>query len=452
MKPIVVFLPMILLLSAKPPVRKPETLLFRHMTLINGKGGQPLKDADMLIKGSTIVAVGNDLPSDGATVIDLKDKTIMPALISDHTHVGLIHGPNEAGNTYTREHILGELAKYERYGVGTVQVMGTDRPLMFTSGLRDSSMNGLLPGARLHSAGYGFGMPDGAPPVEMGMTNVFRPAQASEVAAEMDSLVKVKPDMVKLWIDDFGGKYKSKMSPLVYQTIITEAHKRKLRVAAHVYYLADARALINDGVDILAHSIRDSVIDDALLVTMKARHVAYIPTLSLDEYAYIYARRPEWIDDDFFKASLEPGVYEMITSKQYQDNLKNSPAYARNMAAFEIALKNLKKIFDAGILVCLGTDSGAMMLRAQGFSEHLELQLMVQAGLTPLQALTVATANSARLLHIDGQIGTLEKGKTADFIILDGHPETEIKDTRKILAVYKAGRLVSKGPLDKTVQ
>lgn len=447
MKRILFFLPMFFLLSAQPPAKGPAGILFRHATLIDGRGGQPLKDADILVKGDRIAAIGQGLKVAGAAVVNLEGKTMLPALISDHVHVGLIHGPQGAGETYTREHILGELAKYQDYGIGTIQVMGTDRPMLFDRGIRDSSQAGLLPGARLYSAGYGFGMPAGAPPVEMGMTNVFRPTDASQVAAEMDSLVRVKPDMVKLWIDDFGGKYKAKMSPAVYGAIIREAHARGLRVAAHVYYLSDARSLVGDGVDILAHSIRDSVIDDGLLAAMQARHVAYIPTLSLDEYAYIYARRPEWIDDAFFKASLEPGVYALITSKEYQDNLQHSPAFARNMAAFEIALQNLKKIFDAGILVCLGTDSGAMMLRAQGFSEHLELQLMVQAGLTPLQALTAATQRAAQLLHIDGQIGTLEKGKIADLLIVDGNPATDIRDTRKIVAVYKAGTLVSKGPL-----
>ncbi|HEY4937220.1 MAG TPA: amidohydrolase family protein, partial [Puia sp.] len=195
------------------------------------------------------------------------------------------------------------------------------------------------------------------------------------------------------------------------------------------------------------HSIRDSVIDDALVQEMKDKHVSYIPTLSLDEFAYIYARKPDWINDAFFKASLEPGVYEMISSEKYQNDLKNAPSYARNVHAFETALKNLKKLYDAGILISLGTDSGAMPIRAQGFSEHLELELMVQAGLTPLQALTVATRNASILLKINKNYGTLEKGKVADFIILDDNPVNDIKNTRKIIAVYKAGKKVSEGPL-----
>lgn len=425
-----------------------EALLFRDVTLIDGNGGVPLEHIDILIKADTIAAIGKKMDTAGVKVLPLAGKTIMPALISTHVHVGTLKGTTTKSVNYTRANILAQLKKYEAYGVGTIQVMGTDRPMLFTSGLRDSSMNGLLPGARMYSAGYGFGVPQNAPPVDFGMDQVYRPASASQVPAQMDSLAKLKPSMVKMWVDDFGGKFK-KMDPTIYQAIITAAHQRHLRVASHLYYAADARKLVAEGIDVIGHSIRDRVIDDALVAQIKAKGVAYIPTLSLDEYAYIYARKPEWMNDGFFKASLEPGVYKMITSKKYQDDLRNSPAYPRSVAAFEIALRNLKKLYVAGVLVAMGTDSGATPIRTQGFSEHMELELMVQAGLTPLQAISVATKNSAELLRIAAQYGTLEKGKKADLIILRNNPATDIKNTRSIEAVYKAGKQVSKGPLNK---
>ena len=426
--------------------RVSNIVLFKNATLIDGNGGTPADHTDLLVQNELITALGHNLHAAGAQEIDMTGKTVMPALISAHVHVGTLNGTTTKGENYTRDNILRQLKKYENYGVTTIQVMGTDRPLLFTSGLRDSSLKGLLPGARLYSAGYGFGTPQGGPPVEMGMDQVFRPLVAARVPAEMDSLAKLKPSMVKMWIDDFGGRF-TKMDPLVYKTIITEAHKHGLKAAAHVYYLADARRLVTDGIDIFAHSIRDSVIDDALVQQMKSKNIMYIPTLSLDEYAYIYARKPDWINDAFFKASLEPGVYEMITSEKYQNDIKNSPSYTKNAAAFETALRNLKKLYAAGILISLGTDSGATPVRAQGFSEHLEMELMVQAGLTPLQAITAATRNASRVLKIDKAYGTLEKGKVADMIILGANPATDIKNTRTIEAVYKAGKEVSKGPV-----
>lgn len=407
-----------------------------------------MEHTDILVKGDTISSVGKNLDTAGFTVINLAGKTIMPALISSHVHVGTLKGTTTNSGNYTYDNILSQLKKYQDYGVTTIMVMGTDRPMLFSSGLRDSSMNGLLPGARFHSAGYGFGVPKGAPPVSFGMDNVYRPSSADQVAAMIDSLAKVKPDFVKMWLDDFGGKFK-KMDPAIYKAIITEAHQHHLRVVSHAYYLSDARKLVTDGVDVIGHSIRDSVMDDQFIQVMKAKNVAYIPTLSLDEFAYIYARKPEWVDNDFFKNSLEPGVYDMVTSKKYQDSLRNSPAYPKTVAAFNTALVNLKKLYDAGILVAMGTDSGATPVRAQGFSEHLELELLVQAGLTPLQAIGVATKNSAHLLKIDSQFGTIETGKMADLIILNSNPAKDIKATRDIDAVYKAGKKVSAGPLAK---
>jgi len=236
-----------------------------------------------------------------------------------------------------------------------------------------------------------------------------------------------------------------KIQPEVYRAIIEEAHKNGIRVAAHLYYLEDAHRLIDMGVDIFAHSVRDKEMDDALIAKMKAKGTIYTPTLTRDGYEFFYGSVQPWINDPFFRAALEPGVYEAITTDAYRKKVMDNPRYQKNVAAYKMALRNLKKVHDGGVLVALGTDSGAQTVRAQGFSEHLELQLMVDAGLTPLQAITVSTRNACKALNVKDQ-GTLAPGMNADFIVLGENPENNIKATQKIESVWKNGVLVNVGP------
>jgi imidazolonepropionase-like amidohydrolase len=411
-------------------------ILFKNANIIGDSSGAAIA-TDILVENGKITDIGKGLSGADATTVDLSGKTVMPAIISSHVHIGTLKGTTSSAENYTRENILNQLNKYASYGVTNIQVLGTDRPLLFANGFYDSIRNGLMHGARMLSAGYGFNVPQANVDPNSAQSLVYRPASASQVPAEMDSLAALKIAIVKMWVDDFN-KTLPKMDPAVYKAIIDEAHKRNMKVAAHVYYLADARKLVEDGVDILAHSIRDSVVDGAFLALMKGKNTTYIPTLALEKFAYTYGGETEWINDPFFKASLEPGVYEMITSEKYKTDTKNSPAYARSENAFRISLINVKKIFDAGILVALGTDSGAFPIRTQGFAEHLEMQLLVEAGLTPSQALGVATKNSAKTLSLD-EFGTIAKGKIADLLILNSDPSSNIKNTRDIFAVYKEG-------------
>lgn len=148
----------------------------------------------------------------------------------------------------------------------------------------------------------------------------------------------------------------------------------------------------------------------------------------------------------FFRAALDPGVLEMITSSDYRVKTRASKVAAQEAAALPIAMRNLKKIYDAGILVALGSDSGATPIRVQGFAEHMELALMVQSGFTPLQAISVATRNGAQLLGAANQYGALEPGKKANFIVLERDPSKDIRNTQLIRAVWKNGANVSDGP------
>jgi imidazolonepropionase-like amidohydrolase len=423
-----------------------QPIVLTNVTIIDGTGTPTQHNRTVAIKGDRIQSIGaghENTPS-SAKVIDLQGQTIMPLIINTHGHLGLTKGSSESAANQTDDNIRHQLLRYQEYGVGAMLSMGTDGKRF--AEIREESRRGTLPGADVYTAGMGFGAKNGVPPAAMGFTEVFRPETPAEARSEVAKQVPQKPDFIKLWVDDFWGQY-PKMSPEIYGAIIDEAHKNGLRVAAHVYHLEDARWLVADGVDVLAHSIRDADVDDALIAEMKKHNVAYIPTLSLDDFAFAYGDSPKWIDDLFFTAALDPGVREMITSPEYKAKVQSNKVAALEQAALPQAMRNLKKICDAGILVSLGTDSGATPIRIQGFAEHMELVLMVQAGLTPIQAITIATLNAAKLLHIEDQYGTLTAGKKANFIVLEKDPSQDIHNTQTIRAVWKDGTKISDGPI-----
>ncbi|SFE54843.1 Imidazolonepropionase [Chitinophaga sp. CF118] len=410
---------------------------FKDITLIDGSGNAAQPHVNLLINADTIVSVisGNHIPPN-AKVIDMSGKTVMPLLISGHEHLGLLKGNTSTADNYTRENVIRQLKRYLHYGVGTVLSLGTDQPLVFA--LRDSSGKGLIPGATILTAGYGFGVKGGSPPPAFGQ-HTLRPETPEQAISDVDKLAILQPDFIKIWVDDGGGSMPKVAQP-VYEAIIKEAHEKGLKVAAHVYFLEDARQLVNAGIDLLAHSIRDKEVDAALITAMKEKGVFYIPTLALDEYGFIYAGQPEWINDPFFIRSLEPGVWDMITSDVYKKEQQEDKNRGKKMRAFMTAVVNLRKLDSAGVKIAMGTDAGAFPVRAQGFSEHLELQLMVEAGLSPLKVISCATLNGATLLGIEKHTGTLVAGKKADFMILDGDPSQDINNTRHIVEVWKNGK------------
>jgi imidazolonepropionase-like amidohydrolase len=381
------------------------------LTVIDGTGRPATPHRNLILEGGLIRSIGaatEPIPA-GAIVIEIWGMTIMPQIINAHGHVGLLKGTTLAWDDYGEENIRRHLLQYESFGGGAVLSMGSDSAAIFA--FRELSRSGRLPGASVFTAGTGFGVKDALPPITMGLALVNRPETPEEARQQVRALAANKPEVIKMWVDDSWGQF-PKMEPAIYTAIIDEAHRHKIRVAAHVFHLEDARDLIHRGVEILAHSVRDAEIDDELLSEMNERRVTYIPTLSLDEFAFAYRDAPGWLHNPFFQASLEPGVLTMVTSPAYRDKVRSNPKTSRELAALAVAQKNLKKVHDAGILVVLGSDSSATPIRPIGFAEQMELQLMVQAGLTPLQSIAVAMRNGARMLGIAGETGTLEPGLT----------------------------------------
>jgi imidazolonepropionase-like amidohydrolase len=425
-------------LAATP---QPMTAL-THVRVIDGTGRAPLEDATVVIKGNHILAVqpnGAAVPA-AAQVVDLHGDTVMPGLINAHGHLALIADGQNSATSYTAEHVLAELRQYESYGVTAMLSLGLNRDLLYS--IRQQQRQGKVDGATVFTADRGIGVPDAAPPLPAAPDQLYRPATAAEARAAVDEMAKRHPDMVKIWVDSLGGT-KPEMPPEIYRAVIEEAHKHHLRVAAHIYYLADAKTLVNDGVDVLAHSVRDKPVDQELIDAMKRRGVWYLPTFTVDESFYIYAEHPGFMQINFFKEAISPELLTMFNSDAYSQKVDRDPKTAQHKADFAMDQKNLKALYDAGVLVGFGTDSGAMPARIPGFSEHRELEDMVQAGLSPMQAIVCATRSNAALLGIEAKRGTLRPGKRADLIVLAANPLDDITNTRSIVTIFHDGRKVA---------
>ena len=443
MRPIVRHLFTLCLALAPAAAFAQQPTILHNARLIDGTGAPARGHVDITLRNGLIEAIA---PSGNPTgdVVDCTGKTIIPGLISAHSHVGiLLNNAEPSATAYTTENVTVALNQYERYGVTTILSLGLNRDLVYT--LRAQQRTGTLGGATLFTAGRGIGVPNAAPGLAVAADQIYRPATPAEARKNVGDFATHHADIVKVWVDPLHGKAPG-MDPAIYAAVIDEAHKDHLHVAAHVYTLADARQLVQNGVDVLAHSVRDQRVDSSFTESMLQHHTWYIPTLALDEAFFVYATNPEVMQTNFFRQAAGPQLLAKLQAPDYIVKTLSALQTAQSQKDAAIARQNLKTLYDAGVQIAFGTDSGAVVGRIPGFSEHRELEDLVQTGLSPLQALTVATGQTGQLLHtLDPtlNLGMIAPGYSADLIVLSADPLTDIKNTRRIAAVYHHGRAIA---------
>ena len=415
-----------------------ETRVLQHFTLIDGTGREPVADAAMIITDGRITWVGpakNLKAPAGADTKDLSGKFVMPGIINLHGHVGNVINLTQDPKFFTRANIEKNLQTYARYGVTTVLSMGTDQDEIYK--VRAAQRAGRPNMARVYTAGLGFTAKGGYG----GLAGVTYALNGnSEIAKDIASLKSKQADMVKIWVDDHLGTMK-KMPLEMSKGIIDASQKQGMRVAAHVFYLQDAKDLTAAGVNGLAHSVRDQAIDQELIDSMKKHGTWQIATtLSREASMFVYGKTPKFVDDPFFTRAVSPQVIATLKDPAYQKKIASDHDFAQYPGFFENAKRNLKKQVDSGVKYGFGTDSGPPG-RFPGYFEHWEMELMVQAGLTPKQVIGAATKNSAEFLGAQ-DLGTLEPKKWADLIVLDKNPLLDIRNSRTIQSVYIAGNPV----------
>jgi imidazolonepropionase-like amidohydrolase len=212
-------------------------------------------------------------------------------------------------------------------------------------------------------------------------------------------------------------------------------------MAVHIFYLADAMATVEAGADFIGHSVRDVPVDAAFANALKRRDVCYCPTLTREISTFVYESTPPWVNDPFFTKGVSADIVKQLSDPNRQAQIRSSPGFKLGQqykTGLEVAKKNLKALADQGVRIAMGTDTGPPA-RFQGFFEHLEMEMMVEAGLTPMQALVAATGDAAQC-HRNTDLGVIAPGKVADLLVLGANPADDIRNLRQIEQVWVGGR------------
>jgi len=419
----------LLRLDAQTPGTGTGPMLFEGARLITGDGRPAIENSAFVVEGSRITQVGTrgavKRPA-GSTVVDLQGKTVMPALIDAHSHLGYtdVRTGDTSSTHYTRENLLDHLRRYAYYGIAATLSMGLDRGELPYE-LRAKPVDGT---ALFLTAGRGIAMPNAGPNALYWRDAPYGVTTEVEARQAVRELAAKKVDVVKIWVDD-RNKTVTPLPPSLYRPIIQEAHALGLRVVAHVYYLADAKELLRAGIDGFAHGIRDLEVDDEIMALFKARPQFFlIPNLP---------DTPPFGNDLVW-------LSETLPWPQVEALKRAAATTLSRPRLFDVQARSLKKLAAAGVRIAFGTDAG--IGAPYGWSAHAEIADMVAAGMTPAQVIVAATRTSAEVLRLDA-LGTLAPGKSADFIVLNANPLENIANTRRISQVYLRGRQINREAL-----
>jgi imidazolonepropionase-like amidohydrolase len=440
LKRALVVLVLAFLFGCKPPEESLQKAIIGAV-LIDGTGGPPLSNSVVIVAGSRIRAVGNranmPIPA-GVEKINGAGKFLVPGLIDLHIHPGSHGGPVFKAADYTRERIGQNLNAYLYFGVTSVRSMGTDRQAAFD--VRNAERTGQLQTARLFTAGRGFTAPGGHPSQEVGDV-VIQTDSPEDARREVDMLAGQKVDAIKIWVDDLGGKA-PKIKPAVIDAVLDEARKYGIPVTAHIYSLADTRHLVEAGAAGFLHMIRDTEdIDPAFIAKLRDLRIVFAPTLVRQELDWLFAEHPEFLSDPDVARSVDADV--IAAARQAAHTTHASPAEREE---FERAKRNTRRLAEGGVLIGVGSDGGSA-LDFPGLMTHREVELLVEAGLSPMDALVAATKNGALALRKGDELGTIEPGRLADLMLLSANPLEDIRNLRKIDQLMLDGEWVDRPAL-----
>ncbi|MGY1425362.1 amidohydrolase family protein [Lysobacter sp. A289] len=382
---------------------KGETIAITHATVFDGSGAAPYP-ATVLIRDQRIVGVdpGLKVPK-GAVVVDAAGKTLMPGLFDLHTH----WTPNSSPSSSA---VLSGV--YLAAGVTTVNDFH-QAPESYAP-RRDWLATMVAPHVNF-AARMSTPLGHGADWADPATTRWVNSPEAARNAVR--ALLPYRPNLIKVFTD--GWRYghmpdNTSMDPWTLAALVEEAHANGLKVATHTVTVARAGFAGDAKVDLIAHSIQDRVLDADTIARFKAGGTYYAPTLT---------------------------VYEPIRMGQSAPVDPQDPKLLSRQRNFITAMENVRLLHEAGVPIALGTDAG-MPGTPHGAATLRELELLVQAGLTPAEALLAGTATSAAAMGLQDDRGRIAKGQRADLLLVDGKPWQDIADIKRLSRVWLDGQLV----------
>jgi len=449
--------------AAASPAFAQTPTVYEGARLITG-AGTTIENSAFVVESGRFTQVGRrgelQLPA-GAARVDLAGKTVMPTLVDLHGHIGFQNIPagTMSKETFTRENLIDHLQRLAFHGVGAVVGVGdlVDRSDMKggRTGWGDVVLrvrDEVVPNAALFkTAGAGMAWPGSGAQGDPSRVDVSYPVSTPEEArAAVRDYVRIKPEFIKIWVDDRAGN-KPTLTPALYDAILDEAHKFNVPVAVHNVKQADAKEMVRNGMEGWLHvPVRDGEVADDELVAMVKDRVArndrpnmwMTPSLITSWMNTQGGGRPAFLDDPLLRATYAPKQIEQYWGEPLK---KMTPEQvARVKSRFDSDAKSAMRLRAAGIRVVEGTDTGQSRFLI-GYFNHMDLESMVAMGMSPGEAIVAATRDGAEIAKLN--TGLVASGRSADFIVLDANPLENISNTRRINKVFLRGQEVPRAEM-----
>lgn len=437
--------------SVETPAEQTESvpghLLIRGATLIDGTGADPRPGVDVLVADGVIQEIGSNLSAPEAEVIDASGKYVIPGMIDTHVH---LDAPMVFQLTpEEKQQIIDHTPKAFLYnGITTVLNLSSDADWIWAQ--RQAQREGTLLAPRIYAMGRSFTPENGWGSRHGGALTT--PEQAEK---RLEEYIAAGTDGVKVMIENGLGDSNTyaEMPDDILQAIAKVAHENNVPIYVHAINLHEyKRALAIDPRGIM-HGLEDPIPEgDPLIQQIVSKKVYIVPTLSLFESFLHFDELPGGWDNPVLKGSVPGFLLAKLQQKDYfaEENRRfkevaRMPVYEWVEKALPIFRENVRKMHEAGIVLGTGTDAGGPVgYNFQGYNTPWELELLVDCGLTPMEALQAATQNGAQIIGISDKVGTVESGKWADLLILRANPLEDIENVRQIDTVILNGKSYSR--------